>query len=323
MSRTPVIVVDRDNPDPAALQRAGQVVRDGGLVAFATETVYGLGADATNVDAIRRIFAAKGRPSDNPLIVHTADAAMARQYARHWPEAAAVLSRLWPGPLTLVVPKGQALPAEVSAGLDTVGLRVPGPAVARALIRAAGRPIAAPSANRSEYISPTRAAHVVSDLGGRIDLVIDSGPTTVGIESTVVDLCAATPAIVRRGPIGASELSACLGAPVVERASAGGPAVSPGQRARHYAPTTETLWVESREALAALSPTDRDVVLVVGGAATRPSDLVLAEPTEAAERLYAMLRECDAAAPARILIVVPPDVPAWQAIRDRLRRATT
>ncbi|MCH9688716.1 MAG: threonylcarbamoyl-AMP synthase, partial [Deltaproteobacteria bacterium] len=154
MPRTRVLPVDPSTPDPAVLRDAAEVLRAGGLVAFATETVYGLGADATQAAAVEAIFAAKGRPSDNPLIVHAADVAMARRHAKHWPDAAARLATAWPGPLTLVLPRADSIPAVVSAGLSTVGLRVPAPAVARGLIAAAGRPLAAPSANRSEHVSP-------------------------------------------------------------------------------------------------------------------------------------------------------------------------
>lgn len=325
MPRTRILAVDRDAPDPAALADAAAVLRAGGLVAFATETVYGLGADATRVEAVQGIFAAKGRPSDNPLIVHVADVAMARRYAAAWPAAAERLAALWPGPLTLVVPKVEAIPAITSAGLFTVGLRVPAPAVARALIAAAGVPLAAPSANRSEHVSPTRAEHVLADLDGRIDLVLDSGPTDVGIESTVVDVSGHVPRVLRPGPISLERLVACLGAPV-EPGPAAGPAKSPGQRMRHYAPRTPALRVGSLAELEPLSLGPDDTVLVVGQASPVPimpaRIIELPEPEIAAQSLYATLRACDARGVRRILVVMPPDEPAWQAVRDRLWRAT-
>lgn len=325
MPRTRTLAVDRDAPDPAALADAAAVLRAGGLVAFATETVYGLGADATRAEAVQGIFAAKGRPSDNPLIVHVADVAMARRYAAAWPAAAARLAELWPGPLTLVVPKAESIPAITSAGLLTVGLRVPVPAVARALIAAAGVPLAAPSANRSEHVSPTRAEHVLADLDGRIDLVLDSGPTTMGIESTVVDVTGDVPRVLRPGPISAEQLAAHLGTRV-EEGPAHGPARSPGQRVRHYAPRTPALWVASLDELAPLAMGPDDAVLLVGQpsfASHMPARVIeLPEPELAARSLYATLRACDAHGVRRILVVMPPDVPAWQAVRDRLLRAT-
>lgn len=325
MTRTRVVPVDPDAPDAAALDEAAAVLRAGGLVAFATETVYGLGADATRADAVRRIFAAKGRPPDNPLIVHAADEAMARGCARRWPPTAERLAGLWPGPLTLVVPRARSLPAEVSAGLDTVGLRVPAPAVARALIAVTGRPLAAPSANRSEHVSPTRAEHVLADLEGRVEMILDSGPTAVGIESTVVDLVGDRPRVLRPGPIDASALAKRLGRAVDEGPGGPGPARSPGQRARHYAPRAPALRVESPEELVTLGPTADDVVLLVGreDVPTPGPRHVLAGPSDAARLLYATLRDCDAARPRRIVIVMPPPTPAWRAVRDRLVRATT
>jgi L-threonylcarbamoyladenylate synthase len=325
MPRTRTLAVDRDAPDPAALAEAAAILRAGGLVAFATETVYGLGADATRAAAVQGIFTAKGRPADNPLIVHVADVAMAQRYAAAWPAAAERLAALWPGPLTLVVPKAASIPALVSAGLPTVGLRVPVPAVARGLITAAGVPLAAPSANRSEHVSPTRAEHVLADLDGRIDLVLDSGPTTMGIESTVVDLCEGVPRLLRPGPLAVAALEAWLGQPI-EQGPRSGPAHSPGQRPRHYAPRTPALRVGSLAALESMTPGLDDVVLVVGHPGVAPYGpthvIDLPDPESAAHLLYTVLRACDARDARRILVLMPPDVPGWQAVRDRLWRAT-
>lgn len=323
MPATRRLIVDRDAPDPAVLAQAAAVLRGGGLVAFATETVYGLGADATNARAVQGIFAAKGRPPSNPLIVHVADEAMAREHASEWPPAAARLAELWPGPLTLVVPKTDAIPSVVTAGLSTVGLRVPATAVARALIAAVGRPLAAPSANRSEHVSPTRAEHVLADLDGRIDLILDSGPTGVGIESTVVDPCGDEPRILRPGPLRAETLSEHLGRPVHPATPATGPARSPGQHARHYAPRTPCLRVDSPAQLASLVPTAEDIVLRVGPHPVDNDPLTLPDPETAARQLYATLRECDERGARRLLVVMPPDTPVWRAIRDRLIRATS
>lgn len=329
MPRTRLLTVDRDAPDPAVLAQAAAVLRAGGLVAFATETVYGLGADATREEAVQRIFTAKGRPADNPLIVHASDVAMARRHAARWPAAAARLAELWPGPLTLVVPKADTIPAIVSAGLPSVGLRVPEPAVARGLIAAAGVPLAAPSANRSEHVSPTRAEHVLADLDGRIDLVLDSGPTSMGIESTVIDLCDDVPRLLRPGPLDVARLAAHLGQAIQARGAVGhgeGPARSPGQRLRHYAPRTPALRVASLAALDPLSLGPDDAVLLIGHPGSTPRLVArvieLPSPELAAHSLYATLRACDARGARRIFVVMPPDTPAWHAIRDRLLRAT-
>lgn len=325
---TRVVAVDRDAPEPEALEQAAEVLRGGGLVAFATETVYGLGADATDAHAVARIFEAKGRPSDNPLIVHVADAGMARRYAGRWPAAAQRLAEAaWPGPVTLVVPKTDAIPEIVTAGLDTVGLRVPQPMVARALIRAAGVPLAAPSANRSEHVSPTRAAHVLADLEGRIEMVLDSGPTEEGIESTVVDLCDDVPRVLRPGPLSRARVAELLEVAIGMGPMQDGPARSPGQRTRHYAPRVTALRVETLAALIELCPGPHDVVMVVGHPPPSVPDVgslvVLTDPETAASRLYAVLREHDEESTERILVLMPPEEPRWEAIIDRLRRATT
>jgi L-threonylcarbamoyladenylate synthase len=191
---------------------AAAVLRRGGLVAFPTETVYGLGADATNADAVTKIFAAKGRPSTNPLIVHVADAAVARRYATAWPPAAAQLAdRFWPGPLTLVLPKAPDIVPAVTAGLNTVGLRVPDHPVALQLLREFGGAVAAPSANRSNRVSPTTADHVREELGDAVDLVLDGGPCRVGIESTVLDLTTERPTILRPGGLSREQIEAVVG----------------------------------------------------------------------------------------------------------------
>ena len=328
MPTTRVLRVDPDAPDPDAIATAVDVLRAGGLVAFATETVYGLGADATSADAVAKIFAAKGRPATNPLIAHVSDVAMARRFAARWPDVAERLAAaVWPGPATLVVPRTSDIPDLVTAGLDTVGLRVPATAVARALIDGLGRPVAAPSANRSEHVSPTTAEHVVADLDGRIDLVLDSGPTSVGIESTVVDLCGATPRILRPGPLDAERLADLLATPVDTGPADGEGARSPGQHARHYAPTTPALRVETSAELDALGLESNDALLFFGRRLDefdcRKHTTSYADPTIAARELYGVLRRLDAEGYARIVVLMPPPTPAWAAIRDRLERATT
>jgi L-threonylcarbamoyladenylate synthase len=241
-----------DAPDPEAIAEAAALLRAAGLVAFPTETVYGLGANALDSTAVRRIFAAKARPAADPLIVHLADASDLPTVAAQVPPAAERLARaFWPGPLTLIVPRAAAVPTEVSAGRDTVAVRLPSHPVARALIRAAGAPIAAPSANRFGHTSPTTADHVLADLDGRIDMVLDAGPTPIGVESTVLDLTSATPTVLRPGGVSLTDLAGVLGTvTLAERRAAEPPPeaesglIAPGLLERHYAPTTD-LWLYS------------------------------------------------------------------------------
>lgn len=319
-----------------ALDRAVEVLRRGGLVAMPTETVYGLAADALDEEAVAGIFRAKGRPATNPIIVHVGDVAMARSLAAAWPAAAeAIAARFWPGPVTLVVPRGSRIPDLVTAGGATVALRCPDHPLARRLIAAAGTPLAAPSANRSEAVSPTTAHHVLESLGNRIDLILDGGPCTQGIESTVVDCTTTPPRILRPGPLSHAALEAAVGGPVAwpDAASAAGPARSPGQLARHYAPRTPlelardaagriaTLVGEGRRlGWLTLRPDDPEVRRL---AASR--DLVIvpmpADATGFAARLYATLHALDQRQLDRIVVDEPPDTEEWRAVRDRLSRA--
>jgi L-threonylcarbamoyladenylate synthase len=227
---------------PSAVAEAGKVLRRGGLVAFPTETVYGLGANGLDAGAVARIFAVKGRPADNPLILHVADRDGARVLARLWPPAADRLTeRFWPGPLTVVVPAGPDIPEQVRAGLPTVALRCPRHPVAQALIRTAGVPVAAPSANRSGRPSPTTAAHVAADLDGAVDLILDGGPAEVGVESTVVDVSVDPPVLLRPGGLPPEAVEAVVGR--LRRPAPGEPARSPGMRYRHYAPERPVRWL--------------------------------------------------------------------------------
>ena len=333
---TRVVAVDPDRPDPATIAEAAAILRSGGLIAFGTETVYGLGADATNPAAVARIFAAKGRPPTNPLIVHAADTDAARACVASWPESAARLAdQCWPGPLTLVLPRSTIVPDLVTAGQGTVGIRVPASPVARALINATDRPIAAPSANRSNRISPTAAAHVLKDFDGVIDLILDSGPCSVGIESTVLDLSGQVPTILRPGAVTADQLADLLGYPVNQwGGSVGGdqPAASPGQLLVHYAPKTPAYRLTS-SAFATLPSNKsfpaRFAMLNLGEPTGRSSPggcLVtkkLDNPTTAATELYSRLHELDDLGLDMILVVTPPDdAPGWLAVLDRVRRAT-
>ena len=331
---TRVVAVDPDRPDPTILTEAAVILRSGGLVVFGTETVYGLGADATNPAAVARIFAAKGRPATNPLIVHVADLDGAIECVRTWPLAARQLAdHHWPGPLTLVLPRSAIIPDIVTAGQDTVGIRVPAPVVARELIRLAGVPIAAPSANRSNRISPTTAAHVLKDLDGSVDLILDSGPCSVGIESTVLDLSGPVPTILRPGAVAADEITATIGRPVVHFAgsvASSQPAASPGQLAVHYAPRTPSYRLEW-PALATFRPDPAigfGVIALgrwpagltpVGWGACRAFD----DAAVAAAELYQTFHRLDDLGLAFILVITPPDdEPGWLAILDRVRRAT-
>ncbi|MFX4262671.1 L-threonylcarbamoyladenylate synthase [Pelotomaculum propionicicum] len=246
---TRYIKVDQAHPEADAIAEAGLILRGGGLVAFPTETVYGLGADATNGLAVARIFEAKGRPPDNPIIVHVAFRSQLNALAASISAAAEILmDAFWPGPLTIILPAGTGVPEAVTAGLTTVAVRMPDHPVALALIKAAGVPVAAPSANLSGKPSPTRAEHVVQDLDGRIDAILDGGPAGVGVESTVLDLTSQVPIILRPGGITPEELRACLGRVEVDRDAISGycdgeSPRSPGMKYTHYAPRAPLLLV--------------------------------------------------------------------------------
>jgi L-threonylcarbamoyladenylate synthase len=318
--------------NPEAVARAAGVIRAGGLVAFPTETVYGLGANALDAAAVARIFEAKGRPATNPVIVHVADVSEVLNVAATWPETAAKLAaRFWPGPLTLVVPKADAVPAIVTANGPTVAVRCPNHAVARDLIRAAGVPVAAPSANRSTELSPTRAEHVAKGLAGRIDLVLDGGPCAGGIESTVVDATGPVPHVLRPGLVTAAMIAEVCGS-VEIGAKGAGVARSPGQMAKHYSPRTPLLLCESRqqaerlcralrayEVFGVIIGLEHQYFMCGGGAVARIP--LGTDPETYAAELYAMLHALDDGRFDRILIEMPPDEPEWAAVRDRLTRA--
>ena len=322
----PTLRVDPRTPDPEAVRRAAGTLRRGGLVAFPTETVYGLGASALDPAAVARIFAAKGRPSYNPLIVHLADADAARALAAEWSAAAERLAeRFWPGPLTLVVPRRAEIPDAVTAGLPSVALRVPAHPVAHALLREAGIPVAAPSANRSTGVSPTTAAHVERSLGERVDLVLDGGPTPVGIESTVVSLVGGVPTLLRPGTVSIEELRDAVGEVALPSAGPEGAAArpSPGMLDRHYAPRAEVRLFDGTGAAPRGPEGGRTAVLLVRAAAPPAGEIVRmpADAREYAARLYATLHRLDDAGFDRILVELPPDTPEWAGVRDRLRRA--
>ncbi|NWF85160.1 MAG: threonylcarbamoyl-AMP synthase [Bryobacteraceae bacterium] len=293
-------------------EEAAALIRAGRLVAFPTETVYGLGANALDPAAVRRIFEAKGRPATSPLIVHVSSTEMARRYVTAWPETAERLAaRHWPGPLTLVLPKTREIPDEVTAGLPTVGIRAPAHPIALELIERAGVPIAAPSANRFTELSPTCAEHVRRSLGDRVDLILDGGSTPVGIESTVLSLAGERPVLLRPGMVSRGEIEEITG--VVEVLVTGGPGAhaAPGMHQRHYSPRTPLLLVRGRP-----DRPGRGVYLKHG-------ETMPANPRDYAAALYATLHRLDAEQLDWIAVEIPPDGEAWMGIRDRLRRAAT
>lgn len=311
---------------PRDIARAVEILRAGGLVAFPTETVYGLGADAANGQAVARIFAAKGRPVDHPLIVHIASASALRAWARDIPEAAMQLAaRFWPGPLTLILKRAPGVAGAASGGLDTIGLRVPGHPVAQALLQAFGGGIAAPSANRFGRISPTCADHVLSELGGCIEAVLDGGKCAVGLESTILDLSRGRPQVLRPGAVTAGMLAEVIG-PLDDGLSRRPPRV-PGSLAAHYAPATPLHLVESpflESETARLAATGAVIVLARRKPMSDAGGQWMLLPEEAAaygRDLYARLREADAQGAAHILVESPPAGPDWVAVHDRLRRA--
>jgi L-threonylcarbamoyladenylate synthase len=323
------------------IARAVEILRGGGLVAIPTETVYGLAADATNESAVRRLFEVKGRPATNPVIVHVSDANVARRYAGQWPEPADKLARaFWPGPLTLVVPKSQAIVPQVTAGLATVGLRSPDHPLTLELLRAFDGALAAPSANRSNRVSPTTAEHVRQELGSAVDLVLDGGPCQVGIESTVLDLTRQPPAILRPGAVTRDEIAAVIGGVDVEEgtAPADQPAASPGRQAVHYAPTTPAYRFALDEAPRVVAwcrqhPHERAAFLLLDSIvgmgfikpAMSPAHVLVpmpATPVGYARELYAELRRADAMDVGAIFLELPPATSRWAGARDRVWRAT-
>src|SRR5208337_191919 len=289
--------------------RAAALIRAGELVAFPTETVYGLGANALDPTAIEKIYAAKGRPPESPLIVHVSSIEMARSLVREWPERAEKLARkFWPGPLTLVLPKQPRVPDRLTAGLDTVGIRMPAHPIAQELIRESGVPIAAPSANRFTELSPTTAQHVRDALGDRVAMILDGGRTTVGIESTVLSLAGPNAVLLRPGMVTQQEIEAVIGPIKVLGAAPEGPHSSPGLHRRHYSPKTPLILIEAGK----LPANGRGICLQMPG-----------DPADYAAVLYERLHEADSQGWDWIAIEQPPRTEEWAAIRDRLERAAS
>lgn len=327
----------------AVVRRAADLLRAGEVVALPTETVYGLAANALDARAVAKIYEAKGRPAHNPIIVHVADLALARRCVRVWPEAAARLAKsFWPGPLTLVLPRAGEIPDIVTAGGDTVGVRWPSHPFMQAVIRECGFPLAAPSANLSNQISPTNAEHVRQGLGGRISFIVDGGQSQVGIESTVVDVSGAAVRVLRPGMIHVSALASALGdlpMPLDEAvssksdAAAAEPLRSPGLLERHYAPTARLMvctWQDDDDLQSQLAVYRAHAARTFVIAHTRILSgtnfggvSVISHDAEAyARALYAELHRCDVEGAELIVVEAPPPGPEWSAIADRLRRAS-
>jgi L-threonylcarbamoyladenylate synthase len=311
----------------AAAATAARCLADGGLVAFPTETVYGLGADAANPAAVARLYQAKGRPSFNPLIAHVGDLAAAQRIARFDATAILLAQAFWPGPLTLVLPRtdGCAVADLATAGLDTIAVRVPAHPVARAILRAFGGPVVAPSANLSGHVSPTTAAHVQSDLAGRIDLIVDGGPVMVGVESTIVG-CFEVPMLLRPGGLPRGEIERVLGRtlmqPPDDPGGDSGQPLAPGMLASHYAPRTQVrlnaTTIEAGEALLAFGP---DTVPGADAATMVMNLSAHGDLAEAAANLFGYLRALDAKRARAIAVMPVPHHGLGEAINDRLRRA--
>jgi L-threonylcarbamoyladenylate synthase len=327
MTAPPVTRVSR--ADPATIGEAVARLQAGGLVAFPTETVYGLGADATNGEAVARLYAAKGRPAFNPLIAHVVDIAAARSLARFDDDAARLAAAFWPGPLTLVLPKAAGCPvAELAtAGLDSIAVRVPQHAVAQKILSAFGRPVVAPSANRSGHVSPTTAAHVLADLAGRIDLIVDGGATPIGVESTIV-ACLGAAVLLRPGGVPREAIERALGRPLADPpaglADIEDAPLAPGMLASHYAPHTrlrlDAQHVATGEALLAFGPK------LAAGADDAVSVLNLSQRgdlIEAAANLFSHLRALDAVGANAIAVMPIPRENLGEAINDRLARAAS
>jgi len=302
------------------LDQAAAILRNGGLVALPTETVYGLGANALDADAVARIYEVKGRPATSPLIVHVCSVEMARGLARVWPaEADTLAARFWPGPLTMVVPKREVIPDIVTAGLDTVGLRLPAHEVMLEVIRRAGVPIAAPSANRFTELSPTTADHVRAAFGNTLDMILDGGPCKVGIESTVVSLAGEEPVLLRPGMVSREDLEAALGRQVHMAGKVEGAHPSPGMHHRHYSPRTPVILVRGGKL-----PAGRGAYLWMHTSAHAEYEQRMPAGAVAyARQLYEALHAADALGLDWIAVEMPPDTGEWAGVVDRLRRAVS
>lgn len=319
------------NPEHDAhhVRRAAEVILAGGIVALPTETVYGLAANALDAEAVAKIYEAKGRPSTNPLIVHVTSIDAARELASAWPPLAQTLAEaFWPGPLTLILPKKDIVPDAATAGLPNVAVRCPSHPVMRAVIDAAGVPLAAPSANRSQAVSPTRAAHVLKSLGGKVDLILDAGTTQHGLESTVVDCTVVPPRVLRPGPVTLLELERVVGRVKAADAVIGDELArpSPGMSFKHYSPQAKVVLVPAAKLADAIASADKPAgAFVLAGAVLGANATMVqmpAEPIAYGAILYGELHKMDDAGVKTIVVEEPPAAPGWEAVRDRLRRAS-
>lgn len=327
---TSVWQVSPDSMDQAVIDAAAAMIRRGGLVAFPTETVYGLGADVFQPKAVASIFAAKGRPADNPLIAHIAAPEQVYDLAREVPDTAkCLMEHFWGGPLTMILPKKHTIPDEVTAGLDTVGIRMPSHSVANALIRAAGTPIAAPSANRSGSPSPTTAEHCIADLLGRVDAILDGGTAMIGVESTVVDLSVPVPTILRPGAISAEDMADVLGCPVRVGGLEAHAPKCPGMKYTHYSPSATVICFENAALVQPFVQAHQDEVVCVmalsDAASSVSAPLVYdagRDSTDYAARLFYLLRKADEDGASIVLAQLPSAQGIGLAVRNRLQKSS-
>ena len=323
------IIIDPDLPNPEILAEAAAILRAGRLVAFPTETVYGLGANALDAAAVARIYEAKGRPSYNPIIVHVAGVDDVHDVAREWSDRANALAEaFWPGPMTLVLPRRGVVPDIVTAGLDAVAVRVPAHPIAHALLVAARIPIAAPSANRSMELSPTTGKHVEKSLGNAVDMILDGGPTRVGIESTVIDVTSDVPTVLRPGTISIPEIERVVGrVATVSHVEGSAARPSPGMMDRHYAPRARLVLAKAND-VASIVERERAGGQRVGAlvlTAEVSGRSVVTMPANAlayASRLYTTLHSLDDSDCGVVVIEEVPDTPEWRGVRDRIERAS-
>jgi L-threonylcarbamoyladenylate synthase len=300
-------------PTTDNVRDAAEVLRNGGLIIMPTETVYGVAADMTNRDAVRRVYDVKGRPHDNPLIVHIATHEQIAPLVSDWSQHADCLAkRFWPGPLTIVAKKSELVPSEVTAGLDTVAIRMPSHPVARALLQAAGVPIVAPSANRFMHLSATRADHVDPELAEKVELIVDGGPCQIGLESTVINCAVEPPQILRPGAVTRAQVEAAIRMPLAS-APPGGVRRSPGMYQRHYAPVAPVILVELLE--------PGQVGLTFDDASGDEQIRMPLDPVAYGATLYDALHKLDSEHPDAIYVELPPETPDWEAVLDRLKKA--
>lgn len=324
---TPSLTAAHKTMTTQNISKAAAILRAGGLVAFPTETVYGLGADARNEAALRKIFQAKERPYDHPLIVHIASIEQLGDWAREIPADAIKLAQaFWPGGLTLILKKQPNLPAILTAGQDTVGIRIPAHPVAQELIKSFGSGIAAPSANKFTHISPTTASAVEEELGGAVDLIIDGGECAIGLESTILDMSSDQPIVLRPGMITAERIAQVLSKPVLAKAETQSTIKVPGMHHLHYAPNTKTRLLKTA-AISTFQTTDLPCVLVTYSDVKPPAGITHIQmpnqPDLYAHDIYRMLRDLDHQQYKCIILEEVPTQPAWEAIRDRLNKASS